>query len=793
MKTHQDQENTPRIVQQKAEKQESGFKDERSETVVQTKLYDMVNLSPQVTQMQSLQRMADNRVQNSPFDIIQKKENKTGLPDNLKSGIENLSGYGMDDVKVHYNSPKPAQLQAHAYAQGTDIHLASGQEKHLPHEAWHVVQQKQGRVKPTMQMKGKVNVNDDSGLEREADVMGAKAVLMKKNEQQNDLKSKSTRGIIQRYSILDSRGYDNWSAEEDEMFPSQQLNTSITDTMIESVNPIGNTRNLNPKTTVRAKWNQILKNQPSLKVSENSNLAIEHSDDQPKAFYATVAIIEASNKRLKDIGSRIQFIQNTSRNFEVPADMNAPGNGLTTEVSMVTPIKASHIAEGEQLMDTNECNNVANRIVGGAVIVVGKESNNTSEMLEKFDFGNSGTRITTALHNLNNGDDTGDLSNQFALTNNFIMPDAVAANIQVRFQPLIDKNKVHNRNLKWLSLPNMPAYVINQVFNTYNTAAVLGDVNEYTIEEHIQTQAHLQGSENYEQDKVNKQQLIQDLSINEYTTPEVGEAFSTVGSGKEIQILDNNGVMSGVMDLSSLDTIQKGYALMVMKQAGEQLNVLRVQYFNDLRDQAHFQEHHAAVVAKDGSDSITFENYNRSVEKNFLFIKQWEALGEKFKFFADEIAQEIETIATDNTKNALIKYIEIRTKKVRQLQGLNNDLGTLVKNTYIAFQKNSSSEYNDLWHFNMYGTDDGQSFHEKWAASHGNPVTVRTSANVDAEKVQRFRREIAMKLQIKGLDFGSPNVVGTQIPTLYADLLTATTRVESSKLYRNALDLIQSL
>ena len=45
----------------------------------------------------------------------------------------------MDDVNVHYNSNKPAQLQAHAYAQGTDIHLGPGQEKHLPHEAWHVV------------------------------------------------------------------------------------------------------------------------------------------------------------------------------------------------------------------------------------------------------------------------------------------------------------------------------------------------------------------------------------------------------------------------------------------------------------------------------------------------------------------------------------------------------------------------------------------------------------------------------------------------------------------------------
>ncbi|WP_199119172.1 DUF4157 domain-containing protein [Pedobacter sp. ASV28] len=110
---------------------------------------------------------------------LQKMENNTGLPDNLKSGVEHLSGYRMDDVKVHYNSAQPATLQAHAYAQGTDIHIAPGQEKYLPHEAWHVVQQKQGRVKPTMQMKATVPVNDDAGLEKEADVMGTKALQMK--------------------------------------------------------------------------------------------------------------------------------------------------------------------------------------------------------------------------------------------------------------------------------------------------------------------------------------------------------------------------------------------------------------------------------------------------------------------------------------------------------------------------------------------------------------------------------------------------------------------------------------
>ena len=89
--------------------------------------------------------------------------------------MENLSGISLDDVKVHRSSYKPTQIQAQAYTQGTDIHLAIGQEKHLPHEAWHVVQQKQGRVKPTKQVMDNVNVNDDAGLEKEADEMGIKA------------------------------------------------------------------------------------------------------------------------------------------------------------------------------------------------------------------------------------------------------------------------------------------------------------------------------------------------------------------------------------------------------------------------------------------------------------------------------------------------------------------------------------------------------------------------------------------------------------------------------------------
>ena len=156
---------TPTVHQAKSKKAStSQFKDERPETLA----------------IKQLQSMANEHSEHP----IQKKENHTGLPDQLKSGVESASGYSMDDVKVYRNSPKPAQLNAHAYAQGSEIHLGSGQEKHLAHEAWHVVQQKQGRVKPTKQMNGSVNINDDAGLEKEADLMGGKVAQAKGKSEQ---------------------------------------------------------------------------------------------------------------------------------------------------------------------------------------------------------------------------------------------------------------------------------------------------------------------------------------------------------------------------------------------------------------------------------------------------------------------------------------------------------------------------------------------------------------------------------------------------------------------------------
>ncbi len=206
----------------RTERQEGRFVDNRPAAVAQRERSGVLNDSQPVLQ----QRALSNAIHNSPQMVAQRhqmsppfgsavrpqgdgaiptelspapreeKTNNTGLPNQLKSGIESLSGMSMDHVKVHYNSDKPAQLQAHAYAQGNEIHLGAGQEKHLPHEAWHVVQQLEGRVNPTMPAHDNVLVNNDVSLETEADVKGEAAIKKTEHRSINPDRQVSNINII---------------------------------------------------------------------------------------------------------------------------------------------------------------------------------------------------------------------------------------------------------------------------------------------------------------------------------------------------------------------------------------------------------------------------------------------------------------------------------------------------------------------------------------------------------------------------------------------------------------------
>jgi hypothetical protein len=129
----------------------------------------------------SLQRLAGNaavarqiEARRAPADSPALDGRAGGLPAPLVGGIQALSGLDLSDVRVVRRSEMPHSLGALACASDRRIDLAAGEERHLPHEAWHVVQQRQGRVARTSYV-GRTPINDDPALEREADLMGARA------------------------------------------------------------------------------------------------------------------------------------------------------------------------------------------------------------------------------------------------------------------------------------------------------------------------------------------------------------------------------------------------------------------------------------------------------------------------------------------------------------------------------------------------------------------------------------------------------------------------------------------
>lgn len=103
-----------------------------------------------------------------------------GLPADVLATMEASFGVDFSGVQVHEGGPATA-MGAQAFTQGEDLWFAPGafdpssQEGQalIGHELAHVVQQRDGRVASTGQAKG--GVNDDGGLEREADTLGLAA------------------------------------------------------------------------------------------------------------------------------------------------------------------------------------------------------------------------------------------------------------------------------------------------------------------------------------------------------------------------------------------------------------------------------------------------------------------------------------------------------------------------------------------------------------------------------------------------------------------------------------------
>jgi hypothetical protein len=103
--------------------------------------------------------------------VRRKAGDSTGLP-NADSIQHSFGRHDISHVQAYTGGQAQqagAGLAAHAYAQGTDIHVGAPTPEAIGHEAAHIVQQRQGRVRPVLQqddaaVQGHPSARGDVGL-----------------------------------------------------------------------------------------------------------------------------------------------------------------------------------------------------------------------------------------------------------------------------------------------------------------------------------------------------------------------------------------------------------------------------------------------------------------------------------------------------------------------------------------------------------------------------------------------------------------------------------------------------
>ena len=234
------------------------------------------------------------------------------LPVSVQRKMENLFGTSFGEVRIHEGS-EAGSIGARAFTRGSHIYFAPGQynpttpqgQLLLGHELAHVVQQRSGRVRNPFG--SGVAVVQDPGLAAEAVQMSRRVMPQQVQGNRAKVTGYRTPLAIQPYRVLGPNkilkkmpadrpwfGYPYAVLDIDVRFPAQEkgANTFL------ATSGAANLNVLRAEDTVR------------LRLSDDCNMAIEDSNlknRQPKVFFASRAVVDASNHALTAAGSRVRL------------------------------------------------------------------------------------------------------------------------------------------------------------------------------------------------------------------------------------------------------------------------------------------------------------------------------------------------------------------------------------------------------------------------------------------------------------------------------------------------------
>ncbi|MER5863219.1 DUF4157 domain-containing protein [Kitasatospora sp. NPDC002040] len=437
----------------------------------------------------------------------------------VRRGFEELFGVGFAEVRVHQGGLRAAGPVACAH--GADLAFAPGAydpttaagREVIGHELAHVLQQRYGRVRPAGQ-----DPVADAELEAEAVRAGrriARGLAVRIHGAPRRAGARAYAPAVTQFYTVHAAGLGapfvvvgggahNAPVNPQDSFIGQVKAGGGASFMTAGAAPVVRLASTNPAGV-------------TLRVSANNRIAIEDCDlsgRQPKCFYATQAVVTASNQRLTLIGS----------NYRLVADPVGPTQRrITIGGNTLLRVLPQNVAVGTTGLGTTgpqQCNLMIEHVIGQTA---------------------PGPRFENDPH----------------------VPPA----------HLIEYNVAR----ALLPLPHPPAIDVSSPINAANTGRVIAAA--------YGAAAHAAGAVFTGQ--------LQHYGLNQYAAPGVGEGFLT----------------SGLTDIvAGVALVQGGYPTHTdhYRPVGAVNPVLLAN--------RSWGDHWAGVVAADGTDVITLENYARNAE-----------------------------------------------------------------------------------------------------------------------------------------------------------------------------------
>jgi Domain of unknown function (DUF4157) len=491
----------------------------------------------------------------------------------LEAGLQQSMGQAMgadfSGVKVHTDAQSDQlnqSIQAKAFTTGQDVFFRQGAyqpgsrggQELIAHELTHVVQQNGGAVMRSPKPKALETTLVETS-EHESNCVAApvdqqvnapKARPVAQSRLVRPLAHPNVNHGIQRYFVNASQRYANTAvgAHGNVKFSAQQKNLVAKPSTPADPGP-------HPAVSTFVKADDTTKIVASqripLRISDEGGMAIEDSDlgnRQPKTFFAEPNLVAGSNNALKAVGSSYLLKIIAGQSIQIQ-DIH----GNNHDLAKVRPIKLD--AQGNAPVgawrhpnaDVN-CSDVAAKIIG---IV----ENRATEQL------NPGTTMHPPRTVPTGGViDNTDIETRIAYyINQYVTSRIGGANHAAAIQTA-DTATAGMAQSTGL-LPHTPT--VNTIARDYGTY-LMNNPPELT-------------------------QAVQDLGVNQFANPEVGQTYVTASLGRP-----TGGAIGPIPDWS--DPVNPGQ----MKASGNVGDI--------------WISHYGAVVAKDHNDTMTLQNYDRTVE-----------------------------------------------------------------------------------------------------------------------------------------------------------------------------------